>query len=480
MTLQRVNMFVESEPGRTASGVINGLIQEELKSLGMDVTSYYKHHLGRSDMLMPVATTARTVQLKGTPPADLAVYCDQGLWIRSPGPAIAKKTMVVFHGLIGGQSLWLDNPAVNQYCTYSRYMREVLVSLLTMPDVRRRDCLDPQGFYKVSNFAAGLPCVANSNGDARMLGSELPEQIVRSVEAGDVLGHALQPRKPDWYAVLNILVHLNLMSREEGGPRYRLVVDAEDFALIDYSFSHGFPFDMAGPRSLLDALGMTVGELLIPVRFLNQAALFQFFKLMKFGLSYNIYPEPFGFYPLESIFYGCPVYTNGIGNNRFNLPPGHGMRVIESVDMAFGDPAAFQEVAKTIIQDVRSRDTVTQECARGREYVQGHFRREDFSRTWQACLARISQPLPEAEPFESLHVQRSPMVRQIDEETGRVVSDFERLTLEPRELGIVREAVGRPMGEVLNGLRDADVDLLQGLFSRAVLTLRPKDYDMGL
>lgn len=480
MTLQRVTMFTESEPFRTASGVITGLIQEELKSLGMDVTPYYKHRLGRADMLMPVATADRTRQLKGLVPADLAVYCDQGLWIRSPGPAVAEKTMVVFNGLIGGQSIWLDNPAITQYCAYSRYMREALVSLLTMPDVRRRTCLDPQGFYKVSDFAAGLPCVANHRGDDRMLGAELPEQIVRAAEAGDVLGHALQPRKPDWYAVLNILVHLNLMSREEGGPRYRLVVDAEDFALIDYSFGHGFPLDMTGPRSLLDALGMKVEDLLIPVRFLSQQALFQFFKLTKFGLSYNVYPEPFGFYPLESVFYGCPVYTNGIGNNRFNVPPGHGVRVIESVDMAFGDPSAFQEVAKAIIEDVRSRDAITKDCARGREYVLNHFRREDFSRTWRACMARLEQPLPEPEPFESLHVLRSPLVRQLEEETGRVVSDFERLTLEPREVGMLREAMGRPVGEVLRGLRDADVDLLQGLFSRGVLTLRPKNYDVGL
>ncbi|MCY1022992.1 glycosyltransferase [Pyxidicoccus sp. MSG2] len=480
MKLQRVNMFVESEPFRTASGVINGLIQEELKQLGAEVTPFYKHRLGRADMLMPVATAARAVQLQGRPPADLAVYCDQGLWIRPPGPAVAKQSMVVFHGLIGGQNLWLDNPAVNQYCAYSRYMREALVSLLTMPDVRQRKCLDPQGFYKVSDFAAGLPCVADIKGDDRMLGSELPEQIVRSAEAGDVLGHALQPRKPDWYAVLNILVHLNLQSREAGGPRYRLVVDAEDFALIDYSFGHGFPMDMTGPRSLLDALGMTVGDLLIPVRFLSQPALFQFFKLAKFGLSYNVYPEPFGFYPLESVFYGCPVYTNGIGNNRFNMPPGHGVRVIESVDMAFGDPSAFQEVARAIIEGVRSPEGVTRDCARGREYILRHWSREDFSRTWRACLARLEAPLPVAEPFESLRVLRSPIVRQVEEETGRVVSDFERLTLEPREVGMMREALGQPMGEVLRGLDEASTDLLQGLFSRGVLTLRPQGYDMGL
>ena len=215
------------------------------------------------------------------------------------------------------------------------------------------------------------------------------------------------------------------------------------------------------------------------MRFLSQAALFRLFTVTKFGLSYNVYPEPFGFYILESVYQGCPVYTNGIGNNRHSLPPDHGVRVIESVDMAFGDPSAFQEVARAIMEDVRSRENVTRACARGRDYIAHHFNREAFSRTWRACLARLERPSRAPAPFESLLVHRSPMVRQVEEETGRVVSDFERLTLEPHALGMMREALGQPLGEVLRGRADAQVDELQQLFSRGVLTLRPDGDDAG-
>ncbi|NBD11330.1 MULTISPECIES: glycosyltransferase [Corallococcus] len=480
MTQQRVKLFVESEPFRTASGVINGLIQEDLRQQGHEVNAHFKHRPGGPDTPMPVATADRLRRIQAEPPADLAIFCDHGLWIHPPGPAIARRSAVIFHGLVGGQSLWLGNPAVDLYCAYSGYMREVLISLLTMPDVRRRTCLDPSGFDKVVDFHAGLPCVASATGDSRMQGAQIPERVQQALDAGDVLGHALQPRKPDWYAVLNILVHLNLQSREANGPRYRLIVDAEDFALIDYSYTHGFPFDVSAARSMLDAMGFTLADLLIPVRFLNQAALFRLFELTKFGLSFNVYPEPFGFYPMESVYQGCPVYTNGIGNNRFGLPPGHGVRVFDNVDMAFGDPFSFQEVANAILEDVRSRDRVTQECARGREFITRHFDRDSFTRTWRECLARLDAPKPEPRPFESLHVKQSPMVRKVDEDTGRVVSDFERLTLEPRELALLKAAVDRPMGDVLRDMGEADQDLLQGLFSRGVLTLRPEGYSAQL
>ncbi|RKG52250.1 glycosyltransferase family 1 protein [Corallococcus sp. AB011P] len=480
MTQQRVNLFTESEPFKTAGGVINGLILEDLKEQGHEVNTHFKHRLGPADTPMPVATADRLRRILAEPPADLAIYCDMGLWIHPPSPRIARRSVVLFHGLVGGQSLWLGNPAVDLYTAYSPYMREALISLLTLPDVRRRTCLDPSGFDKVVDFHAGLPCVASATGDSRMQGAQLPPQVQEALDAGDVLGHALQPRKPDWYAVLNILLHLNLQSREANGPRYRLIVDAEDFALIDYSYTHGFPFDVSSARSMLDAMGFKISDLLIPVRFLNQAALFRLFELAKFGLSFNIYPEPFGFYPLESVYQGCPVYTNGIGNNRFSVPPGHGIRVFDNVDMAFGDPFSFQEVANAILEDVRSRERVTQECARGRDFITRNFDRASFTRTWRKALEHLDAPRPAPRPFESLVVKQSPMVRRLEEETGRVVSDFERQTLEPRELAILKASLDRAMGQVLSDMNEADQALLQGLFSRGVLTLRPEGHVSGL
>ncbi|HSP77154.1 MAG TPA: hypothetical protein VLQ93_01400 [Myxococcaceae bacterium] len=473
MTKQRVSMFLEKEPFTTASGVINGLWQEELKALGYELTPHYKHIHGRHDMLMPMANADRIRRVLAEPPADLAVYCDLGLLIRPPGPEVARKSVVVYHGLIGAQGTWLANPKIDMYCAYSPYMKEILTSLLTLPDWRRRQCLDPSAFHRTAYFVPALPCVDMPAGDERMPGGDLPDELQRAIDAGHVIGHCLQPRKPDWFAVFNILIQLNLLAREAGSKPYQLVVDQEDFALIDYSLTNGFPLDVAGPKAILDGLGFTLRDLLIPVRFLNQPALFKLLKQAKFGLSYNIYPEPFGFYVLESIYAGCPVYTNGIGNNRHNVPPGHGMNVIETADMAFGDLSAFAEVAQRIHADVQAPQAVAEACQRGRDYIARTYNREACSRSLRQLLERVQGETPAAVPFEALEIRLSPMVRLLDEQTGQVVSDFQHLTLEKKELGMYREVLGRNAGEVAGQVQGDALDMLQGLFSRGVLTLRP-------
>jgi glycosyltransferase involved in cell wall biosynthesis len=473
MTKQRVSMFLEKEPFGTASGMINAMWQEQLTGLGYDINAHYRQYHGRHDMLMPMANADRLRRVLGEPPADLAVYCDLGVSIRPPGPEIARKSVVIYNGLIGAQGTWLANPKIDMYCAYSPYMKDILTSLLTVPDWRRRQCLDPSAFNRVAYFVPALPVVERPVGDERMQGGDLPEELRRAIDDGHIIGHAIQPRKPDWFATFNILLQLNMLARENGTKPFRLVVDQEDFALIDYSLANGFPLDVAGPKSMLDMLGFTIRDLLIPVRFLSQPALFKLLKQAKFGLSYNIYPEPYGFYVLESVYAGCPVYTNGIGNNRHNLPPGHGIEVIETVDMAFGDLSAFGDVARRIYADVQAPEAKAEECRRGREYIARTYNREASSRTIRAIIERVQGETPAAVPFELLEIQRSPMVRLMDEQTGQVVSDFQHVTLEPQELGLYREVLGRNAGDVAREVTGGALDLLQGLFSRGVLSLRP-------
>lgn len=473
MTKQRVSMFLEKEPFSTASGMINALWQEELKASGYDINAHYHQYHGRHDMLMPMANADRIRRIQGEPLADLAVYCDLGLSIRPPSREIARKSVAIYNGLIGSQGTWLANPNIDMYCAYSPYMKEILTSLLTIPDWRRRQCLDPSAFDRVAYFVPALPCLERPSGDERMPGGDLPEALVQAIDEGHIIGHAIQPRKPDWFATFNILLQLNMLARENGGKPFRLVVDQEDFALIDYSLTNGFPLDVGGPKAMLDGLGFTIRDLLIPVRFLNQPALFKLLKAAKFALAYNIYPEPYGFYVLESVYAGCPVYTNGIGNNRHNLPPGHGIEVLETVDLAFGDFSAFADVARRIHDDVHAPQAMAEACQRGREYITRTYNREAASRTIRAIIERLKGETPPAVPFEQLEIQRSPMVRLIDEETGRVVSDYQHLTLEPRELGMYRELLGRNAGDVAREVAGDALDLLQGLFSRGVLTLRP-------
>ena len=468
---RRANLFMQAEPFQSASGYINALLAEELERLGYGLDPHYRAPLGARDALIPLASADRLRRLSAEPPVDLALYCDRGLGIRVPSREMARHTLVLFHGLMGWPAVWMENPAIDRHCVLSPYMRDVLTSLLARPDWKRRT-VNPRAFHSVSYWVPALSCVEAPEGHSLLAGAQLPDTLQRILDSDDVIGHALQAWKPDWTAVYSILLNLNALAREHGrSQRFRLAITEEEYASIARAFAQGLPVTEA-PRAGLEALGMTLEDLLIPVEQLSQPALFSLFRRARFGLAYNVFPEPMGFYVLESVFNGCPVYTNGIGNNRHGLPPGHGLHVRENTDMAWGDPSAYAEVAARIYQDWESPGSVEAECLRGREYIQRTYNREAFRRGLHATLESLEREPPAPIPFEQLDIALSPLVRGMDEE-GRVISDFENLQLEPAELQLVREAVGGKAGDVLaRGLTESGWDRLQGLFSRGVLTLR--------
>ncbi|QRO01978.1 hypothetical protein JRI60_24650 [Archangium violaceum] len=470
---KRATLLMEAEPYSSASGFLNAQLAEELSQSGYTCDGFYRQHPVPGNGLIPLATADRIRRLRARPPADLAVYCDRGLAMHPPGRELASRTLVLFHGLMGSPASWLGTPAIDRYCVLSGYMEEVLTSLLAMPDWSRRRCLEPRAFHAVSRLTPALPCVEHPDGDPRMKGGELPEHLRRLLEGEDVIGHALQPFKADWQAVTAILLNLNGMALEHGlGRRFRLAIVEEDFAQVAQAFASKSPESEAAQAGL-DAMGLTLEDVLVPVGHLSQAALFQLFRAARFGLAYNVFPEPFGFYVLESVFNGCPVYTNGIGNNRHALPPGHGLHVREGVGMAFGDVGAYAEVAAHIFEDVRAPQANAAACLRGREHILRTFTREAFSRDVEACLRRLEGPEPEPLAFETLEVQPSPLVRGMDEE-GHVVSDFAHVTLEPEEMRLLGEVRGHRAGEVLaRSIPQSELELLQGLFSKGVVALRP-------
>jgi glycosyltransferase involved in cell wall biosynthesis len=466
---RRAALLLEAEPYSSASGVINALLSEELSRLGYECRGEHRRHAVRGDVLIPLATAERLRRLRGAPAVDLYVYCDLALGMCLPSRALARRTLVLFHGLAGEPASWLGNAAIDRCCVLSRYLEQVLTSLLALPDLRERRCLEPRAFHMVSRLVPALPCVEEPEGHPRLGGSNLPEELLRALEGEDVVGHALQPGKLDWQAVGAILLRLNTLAREHGQRRrFRLAVAEQDFALLAHAFASGAP-ESAAVRALLEQGGLTLEDLLIPVRPLGQAALFQLFRATRFGLAYNVVPESFGFYVLESVFNGCPVYTNGIGNNRYGVPPGHGLLVLESADMAWGDPSAYAQVAARIFEDVARPEAMAAACRRGREYIQRTYTRSAFARSLHECLERLEAPTASPVPFAQLELRLSPLVRLMDEE-GRVVSDFEHTQLAPLEQRLVQEVLGRRAGEVL--ARPAhELELVQGLFSKGVLAL---------
>lgn len=473
MTMTRsATLIMEAEPYANASGYINALLAEELSRLGYTHEAHYRQHPVPGNVVTPLATADRLRRMRAAPKADLAVYCDRALALRLPTREQARRTVVLFHGLMGAPSTWLESPVIDRYWVLSPYMEHALTSLLALPDWSRRQCLHPRAFQSVSLLTPPLPCVDQAHGHPELKGAPLPAHLREALESGDVIGHAVQPGKPDWSAVTAILLNLNALALEHGQRRrIRLVIEAEDFALVQHAFARGDASAEAA-RMGLEALGLTLEDVLIPVEKLSQPALFQLFRSARFGLAYNGFPEPFGFYVLESVFNGCPVYTNGIGNNRFALPPGHGIHVHESVGMSWGDVGAYAEVASRIFADLDAPELQSAACLRGREHLLRTFTRAAFARSVETCLQQLEGPTPEPVPFEALEIALGPLVRCLDEE-GRVVSDFEHVALEPGELQLLREVRGRHVGDLPTDTAPLISDMLQGLFSRGVLTLRP-------
>lgn len=462
---RHANLFMEAEPYANASGYINALLAEELSRSGYECNALYRQRPVPPDVLIPLASAERLRRLRTAPAVDLAVYCDLGLGICPPSRELARRTLVLYHGLAGSPATWLGSPVIDRHCVLSGYMEQVLTSLLALPDWSRRQCVEPRAFHRVVRLTPCLPCVEAPEGHPRLQGGELPEHLLRALEGEDVVGHALQPGKPDWQAVTAILLNLNALAQEHGQQRrFRLAVTAEDYHQVAQSFARGAP-EAELARELLGGMGLGLEDVLIPVEHLGQAALFKLLRRARFGLAYNVFPEPFGFYVLESVFHGCPVYTNGIGNNRHLLPPGHGLNVQESVGMAFGDMGAYAEVAARLFADLQAPEAQRAACLRGREHLLRTYTRAAFSRSVEDCLEQLERPEPQPPAFEELEVRLGPLVRGMDEE-GHVASDFEPLVLEPEELRLLGEVQGRKAGE-LHG----EQELLQGLFSKGVLAL---------
>lgn len=466
---RKARLFLEAEPFHSAAGAINAWVEEELKALGFATERHNHHRTSARDAAMPMGNARRLLHLRAQPSADLAVFCDMGLGIHAPSRELARRTLVYFHGLHGEPTTWLGNPLIDRYVALSPYVQDVLGALLTTPDWSRRQCLEPRGPRVVDYLVPSLPCLEAPEGEPRMPGGELPAEVQQALERGEVLGHAVQPGKADWLAVCSILLNLHGLAREHGRPPFRLVVAAQDFDTLQHALRYGHPADASALGAALGAFGVRLEDLLLPVAHLRQPALFRLFKAARFGLCYNVYPEPFGLYVLESVLNGCPIYTNGAGNNRHALPAGHGITVLETPDMAFGDPGAYAEVAARIFQDVTTPGTHEESCRRGAELVRRTFTREAFSSSFRACLSRLEEDAPPL-PFDELRVRLSPMVRRLDESTGQVVSDYIHTPLSPDELGLMREVLGQPAGALGRG-GGTSLPLLQGLFDKGVLSL---------
>ncbi|HJW45817.1 MAG TPA: hypothetical protein VJ484_04945, partial [Lysobacter sp.] len=364
--------------------------------------------------MLPLALTGRLAALDGVTPLDVALFDAAGTAIRAPTRGWARRNVMLYHGLAYGYGTWMSSSDIDLHCANSPYLERSLRAFFAFPNWRARRCLNPQGMRTLTNLPLPVPCVEHPDGHPGFgYGSDLPVHVQRALDSNVIWGHALQVAKQDWFATLAILYWLNSLRGGPAKPRIALFI----------------PEGSLGRelRATLDAMlppGQTCNDFFLEVPLLNQRALFRLMRASRFGLAYNEFPEPFGFYVLESIHNGCPVYTNGAGNNRFLLPPSHGIHVQETFAMAPGhggerDPAAYRPIAERILADLDGPELRAEECRRGAALIREQWSLAAFERALSSALAGLDRPLPPEPEFEDLQVQLSPLVRSLDPVSGR-------------------------------------------------------------
>lgn len=233
------------------------------------------------------------------------------------------------------------------------------------------------------------------------------------------LGHALRPGKFDCFATLSIIHHLNQLACARSTKPFLLVVPALDVPALLAALR-----DMPIPPDTIESF--------LPVGHLDNRSVVSVMRLAKFSLCYDTFVEAFGFYPVESVYCGCPVFTNGSGNLRHLLPAGAGIEVREDFGMYFGPidarVTAYRSVAERVFRVV-TEGGGDASCRRGVRYIDQHYSQAAFAqkigRMIRAVHERRRAKAIRKPPADAARVARvSPYLRMADWERGRFVTDL--------------------------------------------------------
>jgi len=456
-------------PFNGSVGYVNDAISPILARNGWQVRSFAppRSDLGEEAMV-PLALSAQLSALDAAAAPDVAFFDAAGLAVRNPSRSWARRNVVLYHGLTYGTGAWMTSPDIDLHCANSPYLERTLGALFAFPNWQRRRCFNPQALPALTHIALPVPCVDGPDGHPGFgYGADLPSHIQRQLEGDVVWGHALQPGKQDWFATLSVMFWLNEL---RSGPASRPI----KLLVSESSLTPDIRSDL---DALLASAGRNCDDYFLGVPLLKQRALFQLMRRCRFALAYNRFPEPFGFYVLESVHNGCPVYTNGVGNNRFLLPSEHGIHVLETPAMtpaADGrlDAEAYRPVAERILVDLGQRDAVAAQCQRGAALIDRQWSLATFEQSLRAALDRLEQPLPPEPDFEALQVQLSPLVRHVEWDTGRCLNDYASTTLRPEAVAAAKALLGRSCADLASD-EMSHIESTHRLFAGGLLTLAP-------
>jgi len=479
MRTARVILNDAAEPPFQGSpALINSFLNDLLRDLGFELSCTYGRRVWREiGTFVPLPDVEQVLRLKSDPVFDLEVRCNVSVVQFPLLRRGAQKNAVFFHALVGYPGNWLGNDAIDAYWCNSDYMTRVVTSLLATPDWKHGRLLEPRAFSIVDAVTLALPFLELPEGAIQEGPEKLPPGAQQALEGNDILGHCVAG-KLDERAVYSIMLALNHMALQSGiGRRFRLFVEQFLYNGLKERLETVDPADLPPEfrplKAVLAQLGLTLDDVLIPIPHLAQASLFKVIQGCRFALLYHWMPEPFGLLPLESISLGCPVYTNGAGNLRYLVPEGHGISVLETEGMAFGDLSEYQKVAQRIFQDaVVAPEPAREACRRGAEYVARTYNREAMRRDLALRLAALDEPQAET-GLDAAIVGLSPLVRSWNPATRRVISDYKSVELSVDEATLLGEMLGQSYANLDCRKNLAVRETVEGLFQQGVLALFP-------
>ncbi|MBX9767119.1 MAG: hypothetical protein K2X47_07605, partial [Bdellovibrionales bacterium] len=322
------------------------------------------------------------------------------------------KNFLYLNGLQQSPDLYLRNPAIEHFICNSAHTAEVLEALsLNLSFAHQND--EAPTLAPISIVEPFLPCIASKTGyDSIGKSLEFPFQTGSKKL---ILGHSLRARKNDSLILVGIVLQMAKLAKQNG--LYLKFCVAQQ--------------DMDG----LTKVANSIGELALfkktfaAMPHLKNSELMKLFRMADFGLAYNSDWESFGFYSLESVFYGCPIFTNGSGNLRHLLPKNSGIQVRDSADFYFGTQdsrlLAIKESAVKIWNDLKK---VKAQCRTGKKIIERRYSFQNFSRKLNLTL----NPRDPKKKSVRKRVGLAPWVRIFEPKTGRLVSDYQSLVL-PRQ-----------------------------------------------
>jgi len=461
---------------------MNAALRELLADLGYETSCVSRVRNLNDDITdwVPLPA-ARAIQQMWSEPVDLEIRDNTSLISFPPPRRGAHRNVLFLHAILSPGQQWFGNDAIDRYWACSDYLRQVIVSFLSLPDWTRGRLFDPRAFSIVGSVTLPLPhlempgtLIESANGTG-----ELPAPAVAALAGQDVLGYCVST-KIDQRATYSILLALNQMALESGiGRRFRLFVENYLYDDLRRWLQDRPPAEMppefAPLRLYLARLGLTIDDLLIPLPLLAQPALFEILRACRFSLQYHWLPEGFGLLPLEAVCHGCPVYTNGAGNLRYLLPAGCGINVFETEAMVFGDAAAYLAVAQRIFQDtVVDPEPARAACRRGAEHIAATYTREAMRRDLGARLAELDEP-PSEHDLDAARIVLNPMVRAWNPETRRVISDWRSVELSPDQAALLQEILGQRCGELECRRDPAAMTVVDGFLDRGIIAVFPAE-----